>query len=248
MKHKLYTHRFYRETSRPEDLYCYEIKEKESDLFISSGKPLKPAALKILNKYRKQIEEYIKKDPKFASALAPYPLLKSAPLIARKMHQAGKICNVGPMAAVAGAISQFLGKELLKLTDEVIIENGGDIFIKINKPRKVAIFSGNAAWKDKLILTIKPEQTPLGICASSGKVGHSLSFGKADAVVIIADCAILADAIATAAANMIQSPRDIPKAIRYCKKIKGLKGTVIVKDSSLGIWGNIQLQEVESRK
>lgn len=243
MKNNLYTYRFYRKTSKPKDLYCYEVKEKETDLLISSGKDLKPAALKILKKYRKQLEEYIEKDPKFASALAPYRLLKGAPLIARKMQEAGKMCNVGPMAAVAGAISQFLGKELLELTDEVIIENGGDIFIKTNKPRKVAIFSGDTAWKDKLILAIKPEQTPLGICTSSGKIGHSLSFGKADAVAIIADCAILSDAVATATANMIQSPRDIPKAICYCKKIKGLKGVVIVKDSSLGIWGDIQLED-----
>jgi hypothetical protein len=159
------------------------------------------------------------------------------------MHEAGRACNVGPMAAVAGAISQFLGKELLKITDEVIIENGGDIFIKTKKPRKVAIFSGGAKWKNKLILKIEPGQTPLGICTSSGKVGHSLSFGKADAVVIIAMSAILADAVATATANMIQSARDIPKAIRYCKKIKGLKGVVIVKGGSLGIWGNVQLEE-----
>jgi ApbE superfamily uncharacterized protein (UPF0280 family) len=248
MKNNLYTYRFYRKTSKPKDLYCYEVKEKESDLLVSSGKNLKATTLKILKNYRKQIEEYIEKDPHFASALTPYKLLKDAPLIARKMQAAGKACGVGPMAAVAGAISQFLGKDLLKLTDEVIIENGGDIFIKTKKTRRVAIFSGDTAWKDKLILIIKPEQTPLGICTSSGKIGHSLSFGKADAVAIISDCAILADAVATAIGNMIQSPHDIPKAIRYCKKIKNIKGVVIVKDSDLGIWGDIELEEIAKNK
>lgn len=243
MKTNSYTHRFYRKNAVSEDLYRCEIKEKESDIFISSGNPVRPAALKILKKYRKQIEEYIEKDPQFVSALFPYPLLKGAPLIARKMQKAGKTCNVGPMAAVAGAISQFLGEELLKITDEIIIENGGDIFIKTKEIRRIAVFSGDTVWKNKLILSIKPEQTPLGICTSSGKIGHSLSFGKADAVAIIAKSAILADAVATAVGNMIESHHDIPKAIRYCKKIKTVTGIVIVKDNHLGVWGNIELEE-----
>ncbi len=243
MKDDLYTYRFYRETAKSEDLYCYEVKEKESDLFISSGKNLKEPATENLKKYRRQIEEYIKRDPSFLYALTPCELLKDAPIIVKKMNEAGKICGVGPMAAVAGAISQFLGEDLLKLTDEVIIENGGDIFIKTKKTRKVAIFSGETVWKNKLILKINPEQTPLGICTSSGTVGHSLSFGNADAVAIISNSAILADAIATAVGNMIKSHEDIPKAIHYCKEIKEVKGVVIVKDSNLGVWGDIQLEE-----
>lgn len=243
MKTNLYTYRFYRETSIPEDLYCYEVKEKESDLLISSGKDLKELATENLKKYRSQIEEYIKKDPHFLSALIPYELLDDAPMIAKKMQEAGKVCGVGPMAAVAGAISQFLGEDLLKFTDEVILENGGDIFIKTKKPRRVAVFSGDTVWKNKLILRIKPEQTPLGICTSSGTIGHSLSFGNADAAAIISNSAILADAVATAAGNMIKSYNDIPKAINFCKEIKGVKGVVIIKDSNLGIWGDLQLEE-----
>jgi ApbE superfamily uncharacterized protein (UPF0280 family) len=243
---KLYTDRFYRKDIKPDDLYCYEVKDKESDLLISSEKYLKDFAKENLKKYRNQIEEYIKKDPYFIHALKPYKLLKDAPLIVRKMHAAGKICGVGPMASVAGAISQFLGKDLLRMTDEVIIENGGDIFIKTKKIRRLAIFSGNTEWKDKLVLIIKPEQTPLGICTSSGKIGHSLSFGNADAVVIISKSAILADAVATAAGNMIKSCKDIPKTIKYCKGISKVKGTVIIKDKHMGIWGDIQLEETEN--
>ncbi len=102
----------------------------------------------------------------------------------------------------------------------------------------------NTAWKDKLILKIRPEQTPLGICTSSGKIGHSLSFGNADAVAITSDSAILADAIATAVGNMIKSHDDIPKAIHYCKGIKEVRGVVIIKDKHFGIWGELQLEEI----
>lgn len=246
MKNNPYTDRFYRKTSSPDDLYCYEVKVKESDILISSGKYLKDQATENLKKYRSQIEEYIRRDPHFVHALAPYELLKDAPLIVRKMNDAGKVCNVGPMAAVAGAISQFIGKDLLQLTDEVILENGGDIFIKTKKIRRVGIFSGDTALSDKLILKIRPEQTPLGICTSSGKIGHSLSFGSADAVAIVSTSAILADAVATAVGNMIKSHNDIPKAIHYCREIKEVRGVVIIKDKHLGIWGGVELEEVPS--
>jgi ApbE superfamily uncharacterized protein (UPF0280 family) len=154
------------------------MKVKESDILVSSGKYLKKEAIENLKKYRGQIEGYIRKDPHFAHALKPYKLLNNAPLIVKKMHEAGKVCDVGPMASVAGAISQFLGESLLKLTDEVIVENGGDIFIKTKKIRRVAIFSGDTDWKDKLILKVKPEQTPFGICTSSGKINPPMIFPK----------------------------------------------------------------------
>ncbi len=246
MKNNLYTDRFYRKTSSPDDLYCYEVKVKESDILISSGKYLKDQATENLKKYRGEIKEYIRRGPHFAYALTPYKLRNDAPLIVRKMNEAGKVCGVGPMAAVAGAISQFIGKDLLQLTDEVILENGGDIFIKTKKTRRVAIFSGNTAWEDKLILIIRPEQTPLGICTSSGKIGHSLSFGNVDAVAIISNSAILADAVATAVGNMIKLHNDIPKAIHYCRGIKAGRGVVIIKDKHLGIWGEVELEESQN--
>ncbi len=84
MKNNLYTDRFYRKTSRPDDLHCYEVKEKESDILISSGKYLKEEAEENLKKYRSEIEEYIRRDPSFASALTPYELLDNAPLIVRE--------------------------------------------------------------------------------------------------------------------------------------------------------------------
>lgn len=246
MKSTSYTNRFYRENTKPEGLFSYEVKVKESDILVSSGKELKEFALENLKNCRSQIENYIREDPGFKKTLKPYKIKSDAPLIIKKMNEAGEQCNVGPMASVAGAINQFLGESLLKLTDEVILENGGDIFIKTKKMRRVAIFSGNTKWKDKLILKIKPEQTPLGICTSSGKIGHSLSFGNADSVVVISPSAILADAVATAAGNMIKSPQDISPTINYCRKINKIIGVVIIKDERIGVWGDIELEELQN--
>ena len=241
---KKYIERFYRKELHPEDLIYYSIKIKESDILICSSKYLKKEATEILKRYRGEIEEYIKRDPLFTHTLKPHEPIPGAPLIVKKMAEAGKKCRVGPMASVAGAIGEFLGLGLLQFTNEVIVENGGDLFIETEKMRKVGIFAGDSAWSNKLVLKISPEDTPLGICTSSGKIGHSLSFGTTDAVVIVSDSAILSDAVATAVGNMVKSPADIQRALQYCRKIGSIRGVIIVKGKNLGIWGDLELEEL----
>jgi len=157
------------------------------------------------------------------------------------MCEAAKKADVGPMAAVAGAIAELTGYELLKYSKEVVIENGGDIFIKTDSVRKIGIYAGNSPLSQKLALKIQPEQTPAGVCTSSGTVGHSLSFGKADAVVIAARDAFLADAVATSTANKVKTPRDIEFALNYASTIDGVFGAVIIIEDKIGAWGEIEL-------
>ena len=159
------------------------------------------------------------------------------------MIEAGQKANVGPMAAVAGAVAEFVGKELLEFSPEVIIENGGDIFMKVNSKKVVGIYAGDSPLTGKIGLEIEPQETPLGICTSSGTVGHSLSFGNADAVVIVAESAILADAAATAVCNMVKKTADINPAIEAGRNISGLKGIVIIMGGDIGVWGSIKLCE-----
>jgi ApbE superfamily uncharacterized protein (UPF0280 family) len=125
----------------------------------------------------------------------------------------------------------------------VIVENGGDIFLKIASKRIVGIYAGDSPLTGKVGLEINPKDTPLGVCTSSGTVGHSLSFGKADAVVITADSAALADAAATAVCNRVKQPEDINSAIELGRRIPGLKGIVIIMGSSIGAWGDVKLCE-----
>ncbi|RLC36168.1 MAG: UPF0280 family protein, partial [Candidatus Nealsonbacteria bacterium] len=147
--------------------------------------------------------------------------------------------GVGPMAAVAGAIAEFVGKELSNYSSEVIVENGGDIFIKSDKIRKVSIFAGESPLSQKIIFEIKAQKNYIGICTSSGTVGPSLSFGKADAVTIISDSVSLADAAATAVGNIIKTKEDIDRGLSYAQKIQRVKGVVIIKDDKMGLWGDI---------
>jgi len=254
----MYEKRFYRDLIKVEDLVTFEVIIKETDLLIyaapirtdgrlrrptSNGvnRELREEASNAILKYRNQIENYIRKNPLFQDSLKPLPVDKNAPEIIRTMQEVSLKTGVGPFASVAGAMAEFVGRKILKYSKEVIVENGGDIFLKTSRKRRIGIFAGKSKFSNRLALEILPDKTPLGVCTSSGTVGHSLSFGRADAVVVVSKSCSLADASATAIGNFIKKKEDIPKGIERVKGIKDLKGVVIIKDDKLGIWGDIKL-------
>jgi len=242
MKTDKYQSRFYRDWVAAKDLHLTRIVDKETDLQILANKPIDQEFIKErVREYRIAIENYIAKDRRFLTTLKPLAVELNAPPIVKAMSGASQKANVGPMAAVAGAIAQFLGKDLLrKGYQEVIIENGGDIFLKIRKTRIIGIYTGRKKLWQGLGLKIKPKDTPLGICTSSGTVGHSLSFGLADSVVILAKDATLADAAATAIANLVTSAEDLPRAVGLSRSIKGVYAAVIIVREKLSSWGKIE--------
>lgn len=242
MKAQGYQKRFYRDWMKREDLRFAEIVVEETDVLISADKKINEKKIKEqLVKYRNQIKEYALKDKDFLSSLKPIDVKKDAPQIVKDMAEATKIAGVGPMAAVAGAIAQYLGEELLAACEEVIVENGGDIFIKTKIPRKIGVFAGKSLFSKKISLEINPDLTPCGVCCSSGTVGHSLSFGKADAAIIVADSAIIADALATEVCNRVKSKKDLIHALDFAKSIEQVKGVLIILDDMLNVWGQIKL-------
>ena len=234
-----YKERKYRNLIEEKDLISFQIKEEESDLFIRTNKELSVYARQIVLNFRKQIENYIYRFPLFKTTLLPYSQDKKASEIIQSMVHTTALCGVGPMASVAGAIAEFVGKELLKYSSEVIVENGGDIFIKSKQLRKVNIFAGSSPFSQRIILKIETKENYIGICTSSGMVGPSLSFGKADAVTVISDSVLLADAAATAVGNRIKTRKDVEQGLAYAQRIPGVKGAVIIKDDKMGLWGDI---------
>ncbi len=169
--------------------------------------------------------------------------ISEIPEVVLSMIKASSIAGVGPMASVAGAIAEAIGKKILEYVDEVIVENGGDIFIKTLKKRKVGIYAGKSPLSGKISITINPIDTPLGICTSSGKVGPSLSFGKTDATTILSPDTALADAVATAVGNVVKTAKDIEKGLELAKSIKCVSGALIIIEDKIGIWGNVTLAE-----
>jgi len=242
----MYQPRGYRRWVQGRDLTGYTIVVKESDLYIRTCTDLSEKACQLVKKFRNDLEEYISGHPFFAAALEPFDVEPDAPLIVREMARVARIATVGPMAAVAGTLAQLVGEELAGLSPEVIIENGGDNYIKSSHDRIVAIYAGNSPLSGRVGLEIRAEDTPLGVCTSSGTVGPSISFGKADAAVVIAPSAALADAAATAVGNAVVTIEDIPHALEVAQSIEGLTGAIVIKGAQIGAWGKLQLCQLES--
>lgn len=239
-----YEEREYRKTFKAEGLVGFEVVEEETDLFIFADKNLQDIAQNIVRKYRMQLQNYIISHEAFKESFSPVGISFFAPKIIKDMSWAAKRAKVGPMAAVAGAIAEKVGRELLKFSKEVIVENGGDIFIKSQKTRKIGIYAGDSPLSGKIAIEIDPKNTPCGICTSSGTVGHSFSYGKADAVVVVAKSAALADAAATAIGNVVRDVESIKEGLDSAKRIRGLSGVLIVKDNQMGIEGKVTIGSI----
>jgi len=237
----MYEPRTYRHWIKDKDLVSFNIVVKETDLYIRASTNLRRKAHKLVLKYRDKLEKYIEQHPDFLTSLKPLPADKNAPLIVKKMSASAARVGIGPMASVAGAIAEFVGNELLAFSPEIIVENGGDIYLKSLRKRLIGIYAGKSPLTGKISLEINGEDTPLGICTSSGTVGHSLSYGRADAVVVVAKSATLADAAATAIGNLIVQPSDIPNGIEFAKGIEGVKGVIVIKDDKVGLWGEVKI-------
>jgi ApbE superfamily uncharacterized protein (UPF0280 family) len=240
----MYQPRTYRHWVKGKDLVAFKVTVKETDLYIRARSDLKRQAHELVLKYRQMLEEYIEGHPSFLTSLEPLAVDDDAPPLVRDMAEAAGKAGVGPMAAVAGAIAECVGSELLDFSTEVIVENGGDIYLKSLKQRLIGIYAGKSPLTGRVGLEIESKDTPLGVCTSSGTVGHSLSFGKADAVIVLSRSTALADAAATTIGNHILKPQDIPGGIEFAQTIKGLKGVVIIQGEQVGVWGEVKLGEM----
>jgi len=237
----MYQERKYRNLVNTDKLKTFRVVVKETDLLVHAARKLVAETKELVLEHRGYVEAYIKTHPEFMTTLDPWRLEGPAPNIISDMIIAGRDAGVGPMAAIAGAIAEHVGLGLLNLTDQVIVENGGDIFIKTNTPATVGIFAGASPLSMQVGIQLDCEKKPAAVCTSSGTLGHSLSLGKADAVCVVAESCALADAAATSIGNLIQTPADINGAISAGKRIARIKGIVIIAGEKIGAWGNLEV-------
>jgi ApbE superfamily uncharacterized protein (UPF0280 family) len=237
----IYQDRFYRDFSSTSRWKSFRVNVESTDLYIKAKNDFSAYVNTIVKQLRNEIKTHINKQHTFLASLVPVCRLKHVPPVIEKMYNASEASGVGPMAAVAGAVCESVGEALLKKSPEVIVENGGDIYIKVKKPVVVSVFAGESAFSGKIGFKIYPDDTPTGVCTSSGTVGHSLSFGKADAATVISNDVSLADAVATGTANRVHSPGDFDSAIAYAMGVKGVSGVMLIFKDQIAVKGHIEL-------
>jgi len=245
---KPYGERVYRRHIHCNHLVGFRVVCQETDLMILADRLLAEKAYEWVIQYRGFVEGFIRQFPDFATTLIPWQEVPLAPAIVREMIRAGSAAGVGPMAAIAGAMAESVGRALLGTSRQVVVENGGDLFVKTDDPVVARLFAGPSSLSMKLGIRVAETGDGIGICTSSGTVGHSLSAGKADAVCAISKSSALADAAATAIGNRIHSAKDIGAAIDFGRKIDDVDGIVVATAGEIGAWGQVELVPVEGKK
>ncbi len=240
-----YRERSYRSRFSSDERRWFCVKFLESDLWIGVDRGSYRASMEadtyaMLVDLRRQMDAYLLMDPQYKTALTPYNAGLEAPNILKEMSRVSHKTGIGPMSAVAGAVAkkvaEFLG------TQEVIVENGGDIYALAASDMDISVFAGQSPLSEKIGLHIPAAEFPLGICTSSGTVGPSLSLGRADAVMIVCKDVLLADSYATAMANRIKTVNDLQSVIDRISDIPEILGAIAVKDDRMAISGRFELR------
>lgn len=235
--------RSYRSLIKKKGVTSFEVIAGESDLWISLPKS-KVSNLKLLKKrltdylisIRTQLLSYGKKHLEFLGSLKPVSTDILSPLIVKEMADASKTVGVGPMAGVAGGVNKFMGKKLMELGfPHFTIENGGDVFVSSNKPLTSAIIVGNPELDGKV--GIEVPEGKWGLCSSSSKIGHSLSFGNTQISTALAVNPIVADCAAT----LLGNSRTEGEFIEKCKSLNELEGALGLINGKFIIFGNLKL-------
>jgi uncharacterized protein len=247
----MYQPRRYRNLVKASDLVRFTVSVEETDLLILANralpiKELEAEAHRLVRIARAQLREHIAEHPAFLSSMVPLPLPGADDANAEDvvefiaaMYDAGQQAGTGPMAAVAGAVAQFVGLELLGSSQQIIVENGGDIFIKSDMPRTIGIHAGSSPLSGKVGVRL-PAGT-YGVATSSATVGHSFSAGRADAAMVISGNTVLADAVATELCNRVKRPDDIQPALQWVQQIRGVLHAAVIMEDRFGTWGQFEI-------
>ena len=241
--------RTYRSQFNTKRFTGFIVKHLETDLWIgvdpdSFREEMKDVAMAKVKGLRKKLDDYIQTEPFFKKSLKPFHPAEFAPPEARQMAVASEKAGIGPMSTVAGLFAREVGEEIIKnfSVKELVIENGGDIFVVLNDELVLSVFAGESILSERIGLEIPADKNKLGICTSAGTVGPSISYGIADAVVLVCEDILLADAFATAFGNKVKSPDDVEKVIKQAENFPEIKSLLIICEDKVGIKGENEIK------
>ena len=243
----LSTHRAYREAIRPQaGETAFQVVLEQTDLFITAESDLSGPILDYVRQLRADLKNFMLLTPGFRESLRPVAAPETAPLVAREMARAAEAVNVGPMAAVAGTFAQLVADRFRPMSPNLIVENGGDIYIHSTRERVVALLSEPESGA-RLGLRLSRRDFPVSLCASSATIGPSLSLGQGELVVVRSRSGAFADAAATALANLIDTGEDLDLLLKQAKKFAplGLEGVFAQAGGRLAVWGKMELVALE---
>lgn len=222
-------------------LVSFTCAQGETDLHVSARTDLRGETETLVAGLRADLEGHISAHPRWAESYVPVDAGEGAPEIVRAMSAAAREAGTGPMAAVAGAIAERVARGLQTRSREVIVENGGDLYLCGEMPRRVLVVAGDSPLSGRIAVHLDAADLPVAVCTSSGKVGHSVSLGTAHSVTVLADDGALADAVATAAGNVVHGADDVERALDRAMSVRGVRGAVVIAGDRVGFRGRVNV-------
>lgn len=205
-----------------------------------------------ITRRRKELERFVRWHPYFLVTLERYQVDEvevggtiiiekdELPEVVRRMIDAAGKFGIGPMSAVAGTLAEFAVEAMQDAgATYAMVDNGGDIALINDREVLVGIYAGESQFSNRIALRVKPSSSLIGICTSSGTVGHSISFGIADAATVISTSASLSDAAATALCNAVTDAQSIPDAFCSINHVESIEGALIIYKDVLATWGKV---------
>jgi len=236
-------------THDPERIFAGELfrarkSVEEANLLILSDLPRGiDVAVESVAAHMSELKGYLELNPSFRLALLPLEVEGSAPKVVRMAASAAAGAGIGPMAAVPGALADLAVARMQEIGCGVsLVENGGEISATSERPILVAIYAGQSPVSGRFGFFLEGGDFPIGIATSSATVSHALSFGEADAAVVVAGSAVLADAAATRVCNAVRGEdvrESVEEGLRTAEKIPDVRGAIVVRSSHVGVVGRL---------
>lgn len=218
-------------------------KQSRLNVIVDSPRLLKVAYSSLLT-HRLLLDQYVERHPSFRISLHPVRVEPWAPKVARLAAEAAEIAEVGPMAAVAGALAEAVMEDLLKAGAQIaVVENGGEVAATAIESLNVAVYAGPSPLSMKVGFELGPTDYPIGIATSSASVSKAINFGEADAAVVVANEASLADAAAKAVCNAVKGRDDeeaVAKGLEVADRLRPyIRGALVIKGRHVGLTGRL---------
>lgn len=246
----MYRPRTYRKEFNRERFHIFSVGFLESDILVatdhrSARATMQEDCLEVIRETRNILEEWELRHPGFFSTHKPVPPDPAAPPAISRMMECGVRTGTGPMSSVAGLFARETGNMLTRNynVSELMVENGGDIYLINKDPILVSVYAGNSPLSNRIAFEIPPGAR--GVSTSSGTVGHSYSYGRADAVAVICEDPVLSDAWATALANRVKDAGDIEKVLKFSETISEILGCMIICDDRMGVRGQFNIKPAD---
>lgn len=212
-------------------------------LIVSNRLQAISMALNSVNLHRSLLARYIHYHPEYESSLEPLKVEDDAPRVVKLAALASEVANVGPMAAIPGALADIAMEDMVCQGSSVnLVENGGEIAALSDRPLDIGVYAGSSPLSGRIGFHLLHNDFPIGIATSSSTVSHALSFGNADATIIVARSASIADAVATAVCNSVRGDdveASVQSGLELAETIPHIRGAIVIRGVYVGKVGRL---------